>query len=151
MKQHLIRIFVLAGIATVFLGCQSAGSALSTASAFEKIGGSNNVSSIASSFVNSALKDPALHSLTAGKSVDQGATTDKLSNQLCSMLGGGCQAPLTDSEVTSGARKVSADQSRAISSHFASSLESVVSDPAVRQLVTSEIGSKLPGVVGALL
>jgi hypothetical protein len=150
MKHHLIIGGVMAFVAFV-TACTNMGSAASAVSAFEKLGGSSTVSSIAGGFVNSALKDPRLSGLIAGKSVDSTAASGKLSNQLCSMLGGGCQAPLTDSQITAGASKVSSNQSKAITDNFTSVLKSVVSDPSVRQLVTNAVGSKLPGIVGALL
>jgi hypothetical protein len=127
------------------------GSATSAVSTFQKLGGSSNLTNIASGFVNSSLKDPRLSGLTAGKSVDAAAASGKVSNQLCSMLGGGCQAPMTDAQITSAASKITPDQSKAISENFGSALNSVVSDPTVRQLVTNTVGNKLPGIVGGLL
>jgi len=144
-------ISVMASVMALLSGCSSMGSAASAVSAYEKLGGSSNMSSIASGFVNSSLKDPQLSSLTAGKSVDPTSTTEKVSNQLCSLLGGGCKAPLSSSQLTEAASKVSPDQSKAISQHFASALNSVVSDPHVRELATKTVGSKLPGVLTGLL
>jgi hypothetical protein len=151
MKQHVIISCAFALIAMAVSGCTSMGSASSALSAFEQLGGTGNLTKVASSFLGSTLKDPQLSGLTAGKSIDSAATTGKLTNQLCSLLGGGCQAPLTDSQVNAAASKVSPDQSKAISSNFESALKSVVSDPAVQKLVTSTVGSKLSGIVGALL
>lgn len=127
------------------------GSAASEMSAFEKLGGSSNMSSIASGFVNSSLKDPRLAGLTAGKTVDPTAASGKVSNQLCAMLGGGCQAPLTSSQVSAAASKVTPAQSQAISQNFGSALNNVVSDSSVRDLVTKTVGSQLPGVLGGVL
>ena len=151
MKQHVILSCAFALMAIGISGCKNMGAASSAVSAFEQLGGTSNLTKVASSFLGSTLKDPQLSGLTAGKSIDSAATTGKLTNQLCSLLGGGCQAPLTDSQVNAAASKVSPDQSKAISSNFASALKSVVSDPAVQKLVTSAVGSKLPGIVGALL
>jgi hypothetical protein len=151
MKQHLIVGCGIAVMMAALCGCSSMGSTVSAVSAFEKLGGSSNLTSIASGFVNSSLKDPRLSGLTAGKTIDATAATGKVSNQLCAMLGGGCQAPLTDSQLSAAASKVSPDQSKAISENFGSALNSVVSDPTVRELVTKTVGSKLPGVLGGLL
>lgn len=151
MRQHVIVACAFAGMAAALSGCSSMGSAAKAVSAYEQLGGSSNLTKVASGFVGSSLKDPRLSELTAGKSIDATAATGKVSNQLCSLLGGGCQAPLTDSQLTAAASKVSPDQSKAISENFGSALNSVVSDPKVRDLVTKTVGSKLPGVFGAIL
>jgi hypothetical protein len=67
------------------------------------------------------------------------------------MLGGGCKAPLSESQVSAAASKATPNQSAAISEHFGSSLEKVASDPSVRQMVSKAVGDKLPGVVAGLL
>jgi len=146
MKRHLIAACAAAMIGTGFVGCSSLGS-MGSASAFKQLGGMENVSHLASGFVNSSLKDPRLSSLTAGKSVDPAATSGKVSNQLCAMLGGGCKAPLSESQVASAASKVSPEQSNAISEHFASSLKGVVSNSEARDVVMKSVGDKLPGVL----
>jgi len=151
MKLHLVAGCALTVMAAALVGCSSMGSATSALSAYEKLGGSSNLTNIASGFVSSSLKDPRLHGLTAGRNIDSTAATSKVSNQLCSMLGGGCQAPLTDAQVSAAASKVSPDQSKAISDNFGSALNHVVSDPTVRDLVTKTVGSKLPGIVGGIL
>ena len=151
MKQYLLSGCLTAIAIVGLVGCSSMSSVGSAASLYSKLGGSSSVSSLASSFVGSSLKDPRLAGLTAGKSVDASAASGKVSDQLCSMLGGGCKAPLTDSQVTSAASKVSPEQSSAISDNFTSELNKLVSDPSVRQLVTSTVGSKLPGILGAVL
>jgi hypothetical protein len=120
-------------------------------SAYQMLGGSQSVSSIASSLVSSSLKDPRLASLAQGKKVDPAATSGKMSDQLCAMLGGDCKAPLTDSQVASAASKVTPAQSKAIWAHFNSALGKVASDPLVREAVTKALGDKLPGVVAGLL
>ena len=151
MKQYLAVSSLTAIVILGLGGCSSMSSVSSAASLYSKLGGSSSVSSLASNFVGSSLKDPRLAELTAGKSTDASAATSKVSEQLCSMLGGGCKAPLTDSQVNSAASKVSPAQASAISDNFASSLNKVVSDPSVRQLVTSSVGSKLPGILGGVL
>jgi hypothetical protein len=127
------------------------GSVASAGSVYEKIGGSKNVSSIASDLVNSSLKDPRLSGLTAGRTIDSSAASTKISGQLCAMLGGGCKAPMTDSQMASASAKISTDQSQAISDNFTSSLNKVVSDPATRSLVSKTMGSKLSGLLGGAL
>ena len=151
MKHYMTAACAFAALAVTLCGCSSMGSAASAVSAYEKLGGSSNLTSIASGLVNSSLKDPRLSGLTAGKNVDASAVSGKVSNQLCSMLGGGCSAPLTDSQLSTAASRVSPDQSKAISENFTSSLNRVVSDPKVRELVTNTVGSKVPSVLAGLL
>ena len=141
-------------LATSLAGCSSTGSMGSMASmgssAFDMLGGMSGVSKLAGGWVDSAMKDPRLSALTAGKSGDTAASKAKVSDQLCAMLGGGCSAPLTDSQLSSAASKLSPDQSKAVSETFSSSLNSVASNPAVRDAVTKALGSKLGGL-GSLL
>src|SRR5215469_14106748 len=144
MKQHVIVGGVAALLVTGLAGCSGMGSATKALSAYEQLGGSKNLSSISSGFVNSSLKDPRPSALTAGKSIDPTAASGKVSDQLCSMLGGGCTAPMTDSQLSTAASKLTPSQSQAITENFSSALHSVISDPKVQQLVTSSLGSKLP-------
>jgi len=58
---------------------------------------------------------------------------------------------LTDSLLSAAASRISADQSKAIPEHFGSALESVVSDPRVRDLVIRNVGSRIPGALSGLL
>ena len=126
------------------------GSIGSAASAFDQLGGMSTVNKLASGFVNSSIKDPRLSALTAGRSVDAAASTAKVSDQLCSILGGGCKAPFTDAQLSSAAGKLSPEQSKALSDNFSSTLNSLASNPAVRDAVTKSIGSKLGGLGGLL-
>ena len=151
MKTKTALTWTAAALVAVLSGCSSTGSLGEAMSLYQKLGGSSTVSSLANDLVGSSLKDPRLAGLTSGKSVDAAGASSKVSDQLCSMLGGGCQAPLTSSQISSAASKVSTDQAKAISDNFGSSLGRLVSDPAVRDLVTKAVGSKLPGVLGGLL
>jgi len=148
------RTFIAAiglAFATVLAGCSSMGSMGSMgSSAFEMLGGMSGVSKLAGGWVDSAMKDPRLSALTAGKSGNTAASTAKVADQLCSMLGGGCKAPLTDSQLSTAAGKLSPDQSKALSETFNSALSSVTSNPAVRDTVTKTLGSKLGGFGGLL-
>lgn len=82
-------------------------SLMGSMSMFQQLGGNEKVASLANEFVSSSLKDPLLARLTAGENIDTSVTSGKVSSQLCAMLGGGCKAPLTDSQVASAASKVS--------------------------------------------
>jgi hypothetical protein len=136
----------------------SMGSFLSmpSASLFKKLGGMQTISSLASRFVRSSMKDPSLAGLTAGKSVDgksvdPAATTGHVATQLCAMLGGGCTPPLNNAQVASASSKLSPQQATAISAHFRSSLRRLVSNPLVRAAVLRVLGPKIPGVLSGFL
>ncbi|HXZ58594.1 MAG TPA: hypothetical protein VEG26_00320 [Steroidobacteraceae bacterium] len=120
-------------------------------SAFQMLGGSQAVSSMAGNFVGSAMQDPRLASLLKGKNVDPAAVSAKVSDELCALLGGGCKAPLTNSQVASAASKLTPTQSKAITDNFNSALSKAASDPLVSQAVTQAVGNKIPGVLAGLL
>jgi hypothetical protein len=122
----------------------------SAASAFDQLGGMSSVNKLASGMVNSSLKDPRLSGLTAGRSIDAAASSAKVSDQLCAILGGGCKAPLSNDQLSAAANKLSPDQAKALSDNFTSTLNSLSSNPAVRDTVTKAIGSKLGGLAGLL-
>jgi hypothetical protein len=137
-------------ITASLLGCSGMGSMGSATSAFDQLGGMSSVNKLASEMVNTSMKDPRLSGLTTGRTVDTAATTTKVSNQLCAILGGGCPAPMTDAQLSSAANKLSPDQSKALSDNFSSSLNSITSNPAVRESVTKALGSKLGGLGGLM-
>src|SRR5262245_34831806 len=114
MRLHVMSRCAIVIIGAGLVACSSMKSASSVTSAFDKLGGTKGVTSMASELVSSSLKDPRLAGLTRGKNIDQAAASGKVSDQLCSMLGGGCTAPLTDSQLASGAKKLSPDESKAI-------------------------------------
>ena len=148
------RVIAVGGIATItafLVGAAGIGSLGSLGNVFEMLGGTKGVMSLASEFVSSSIKDPRLAALLSGSKIDAAAMSGKVSDQLCAILGGGCTAPLTDSQLASAASKVSPDQSKAISDNFNSALGKVVSDPMVRELVTKTVGSKIPGVLAGLM
>jgi hypothetical protein len=149
MKRHVMTACLAAVMGLT--ACSSTGSLGSAVNLFEKLGGSQSVSNMAGELVNSTIKDPRLAGLTSGKKVDTAASTSKVSDQLCSMLGGGCAAPLTDQQVAHAGSRVTPDQTAAIESNLNSTLTKVASDPQVRELVSKAVGSKLPGVLSALL
>jgi truncated hemoglobin YjbI len=147
---NLIGKGAAAVVVASLVGCSSMGSMSTAASAFDQLGGMNNVKQLADGFVNTSMKDPRLSGLLAGKTVDSTASSAKVSDQLCSMLGGGCKAPLNDDQLKSAASKLSPEQSKALTDNFSSTLNSLASNPAVRDAVTKTLGSKLGGLGGLL-
>ena len=118
-------------------------------SLLQQLGGSEMVSKLSSSFLQSAVKDPRLSGLL-GK-VDPSAVSPKLSDQMCSMLGGDCKAPLTDEQIAAGENKLDANQKKALSDNFSSALGSAASNPIVKEGVNAVIGPKVGGIIGALI
>ena len=147
--MKLIRTVWIVAVAIFSLAaCSSMGS--SASSAYQMLGGTKGVESLASNFLTSSLKDPSLSGLTSAKTFDSATATNKLSDQLCSSLGGGCKAPLTDQQISSAAGKLTPAQSNAITNNFGSALGKVTSDPTVRELVNKTVGSKVPGILASL-
>ena len=166
MKEvRVIAACVLTVACALISGCANTGSespgagpptsSVASASAavglLDRLGGKTNLATIASRFVDSSLNDPRLSGLTAGRTIDESAMVGKVSDQLCALLGGGCPAPLTDSQLSTAASKVSADQSKALWDNFQSALNGVVSDMSDRQLVSKAVVRKLPGMFAGLL
>lgn len=116
---------------------------------FQMAGGMDTVKKLAGSFLQTSAKDPRLAGLLGKVSPD--ALSPKLADQMCSMLGGGCKAPLTDQQIAAGASKVDATQSKALGDNFSSSLNSVTGNPLLKDGISKAIAPKLGGIVGALL
>lgn len=151
MKQWgLVRTVAGVVLAAGLAACSSTASMGTAVSAFEQLGGMSSVNKLAGGLVNSSLKDPRLSGLTAGRTVDAATSTAKVSDQLCSILGGGCKAPLSNDQLSAAANKLSPDQAKALSDNFGSTLNSLTSNPAVRESVTKALGSKLGGLAGLL-
>ena len=118
-------------------------------SLFQMIGGTDTLTKVASSLLQSSASDPRLAGLL-GKA-DISSLSPKLADQMCSMVGGGCKAPLTDEQIKAGESKVDESQSKALGENFASSLKGVTDNPLVTQGLTKAIAPKLGGIVGALV
>jgi hypothetical protein len=127
--------------------CKSNGQMLG--SLFQMAGGMETVKKLASQLLQSSASDPRLAGLLGKANV--GTLTPKLADQMCSMLGGGCKAPLTDQQIAAGASKVDAPQTKALGENFSSSLTSVTDNPLVKEGVTKAIAPKLGGIIGALI
>jgi hypothetical protein len=152
-RRRSFRPFTIAALALVLSGCQSGaglGSMVSGgASLFQQVGGMNTVTQLATLFLQSSGKDPQLSSLFKG--ADQSKLSGQLANQLCATLGGGCAAPLTNEQISAGAKMLSGAQNQAIASNLDTALSSAVSSPAVRQAADNVLGPQISGILGALL
>ncbi len=118
-------------------------------SLFQLIGGMDTVKKLSSNLLQSSASDPRLSGLL-GKA-DTNAIAPKLADQMCSILGGGCKAPLNEEQIAAGASKVDATQSKALGDNFSSSLGSLTSNPLVKESVSKAIAPKLGGMIGALI
>ena len=116
---------------------------------FQMMGGMDTVKKLSTSVLESAAKDPRL-SGALGK-MDTNTAVPKLAEQMCSMLGGGCKAPLTNADIKAGSSKLDASQTKALGDHFGSSLDSVTTNSLVKKGVSRAVAPKLGGIVGALI
>jgi hypothetical protein len=116
---------------------------------FQMMGGMDTVKKLASGFLQSSKSDPRLAGLMGKMNV--GTASPKLANEMCSLLGGGCKAPITNQQMAAGAKKFDASQTQALGEHFNSVLGNLVHNPLVKEGVIKVVGPKLGGIVGALL
>jgi truncated hemoglobin YjbI len=148
-RRTFARVAGLVTIAAVLGGCSSSSLMKAAPSLYEQLGGTNAVSKMGSDLLASSMKDPRLSGLL-GK-VDPSTANAKVSDQLCAALGGGCKPAFTDEQVTAAADRLDPDQKKALSENFGSALSSATSNPALREAVTKSLGSKMGGIMGALL
>jgi hypothetical protein len=127
----------------------SQGDAQTIGSLFQMMGGMDTVSKLASGLLQSSANDPRLSGVM-GK-MSEGSVSPKLANQMCSILGGGCKAPLTDQQIAAGASKLDASQTKALGDNFSSVLGNVITNPLVKEGVSKAIGPKLGGMIGGLI
>ena len=146
-RQFMLKWLVLAVLGVGLIPSQ--GVAQTFGNLFQMVGGMDTVKKLSGDFLQSAAKDPRLSGLL-GKA-DTSAMAPKLSDQMCSMLGGDCKAPLSDQQIAAGSSKLDPDQTKALGDSFSSSLSSVTSNPLVKEGVSKAIAPKLGGIVGALL
>src|SRR3974377_484447 len=81
---------VVAGVSVVALGmsaCSGMGETQSAVNLFQQLGGTESMTKMASGLLSSSAKDPRLSTLMSH--VDTPAATQKVSDQMCSALGGG--------------------------------------------------------------
>ena len=148
MKLHIPGRWLALVIIGVGLGVGQ-GMAQTMGSLFQMMGGMDTVTKLSSNVLQSAAKDPRLAGVL-GK-VDTNTMSPKLADQMCSMLGGSCKAPLTDQQISSGAGKLDETQTKALGDNFGSALNSVTSNPLVKEGLSKAIAPKLGGIVGALI
>jgi truncated hemoglobin YjbI len=120
-----------------------------TASLYQQLGGMSSVNQMASNFVTSSMKDPRLAGLLGN--VNSSAATSKVADQLCAALGGGCRPAFSEQQVAAAADRLTPAQKTAVSDNFMTSLNSLTSNPALRDSVSRVLGSRMNGIVGAVV
>jgi hemoglobin len=148
-RRTLARVAGLFTIAAVLGGCSSTSMMKAAPSLYEQLGGASAVSKMGGDLLASSMKDPRLSGLL-GK-VNPSTANAKVSDQLCAALGGGCKPAFTDEQVAAAADRLSPDQKKALSENFGSALNSATSNPGLRESITKSLGSKMGGIMGALL
>lgn len=148
MKRRIVVVFVAAAVFGVAVGVQQSAAQM-MGNLFQMIGGTETLAKLAGSVLQSSASDPRLAGLL-GKA-DVKAMSPKLADQMCSMVGGGCKAPLTDDQIKAGQGKLDESQNKALSENFTSSLKGVTDNPLVAQGLSKAIMPKLGGIVGALV
>ena len=148
--RGVIGCALVLGIAGGIAGCGGAMSGAKGAmSLYEQVGGMDQINSLTDKFMANVSSDSRTKSLLAN--ADQASVKSKLSNQLCSMTGGGCAAPLTDSQIAAGAKKVDPATTSALNDSLSKAVGSMSSSSVVKDTLTKAIGPKLGGIVGGLL
>jgi hypothetical protein len=134
----------------LILGCSTSSlTNMAAQSLMGQMGGMGSMSSLAGNVLKSSVGDSRLSGLMGG--LDMKAVQPTLSNQLCSMLGGGCAAPLSESQIAAGAEKLTPTQADAVKENFGTSLGGMSLSSSLQSAVSSAISPKLPGIIGALL
>jgi hypothetical protein len=94
-------------------------------------------------------EDPRLSGLLGN--VNSSAATAKVADQLCAALGGGCRPAFSEQQVAAAADRLSPAQKTAVSDNFMTSLNSLTSNPALRDSVSRALGARMSGIVGAVV
>jgi hypothetical protein len=133
----------------VITGASGCGSMPGSAGLLDQLGGSTQLKALSDAFVNNAASDPLSSKLLSGANL--GTLKTKVSDQFCAAIGGGCQAPLTNAQITEAAKKVDAPTSNGLTDSLMKALDSVKASPVVKESVTKLIGPQLGGIVAGLL
>jgi hypothetical protein len=152
-SRFAYRSLLIGALALLLSGCQTGGNLGSLvnggSSLFQQLGGMSTVTQLATVLLQSSGKDPQLSGLLKG--ADQSALSGQVANQLCASLGGGCPAPLSNEQISAGAKELTGAQSQAISKNLNGALAAAVSSPALREAASQVVGPQIGGILGALL
>jgi hypothetical protein len=151
MRREWRRFWFASLALSMILGCSgsSAVTGMAAQGLMSQMGGTGAMSKLAGSFLQTSAADSRLSGLMDAGDVD--AMQPKLSNQLCSLLGGGCKAPVSEDEIAKGAQKLTPAQAEAVNDNFSQSLGGMNFSSALQDAVKQAVAPKLPGIMGALL
>ena len=121
----------------------------SSMSLFDQLGGMETVRSLSDAFVTNAASDGRTSQMLSNANL--GSLKTKVSDQFCAVAGGGCQAPLTGSQITDAGKKVDATTSSALTDSLSKALDTIKATPVVKDTVTKLLGPQLGGIVAGLL
>jgi len=144
-----VKLAAVSAVVLALCGCSGMGvMGSSPPNLYNQLGGMDSINKLASGFVSSSKSDPRLAGIMGD--VNASNASSRVADQLCVALGGGCAAPYSDSQLQAAADRLSPDQKSAISDNFTSSLNSVTSNPLLRNSVSKALGSKMGGILGAV-
>ena len=151
MRREWRRCWFASLALSMILGCSGSSGVTGMAAQglMSQMGGTGSMSKLAGSFLQTSAADSRLSGLMDAGDVD--AMQPKLSNQLCSMLGGGCKAPVSEDQIAKGAQKLTPTQAEAVNDNFSQSLGGMNFSSALQSAVKNAVAPKLPGIIGALL
>jgi hypothetical protein len=114
-----------------------------------ELGGMDKIQSLSSSFLQNVSGDSRVSNMLGGQ--DTSSLTGKLSNQICSMMGGDCKPALSNDQIDAASKKLSPETSSALGDNFSKALDSVTSSSTVKETINKTVGSKIGGILGGLL
>ena len=145
MTTYAGRLVAVLALLIVLGGCAS----MSKKSAFEQLGGMDQIRALSDNFVNNVASDSRTSNLLSSSNLS--SMKSKLSDQLCAMSGGKCSAPLSNAQIAEAGKKVTPSTSSALTDSFSRALDSIKANPAVKETVTKTMGPQLGGIVASLL
>lgn len=148
-SKHLAKWTTVVVLLTGLNGCAAIATLNTAMSIYDMLGGSSVLSGLANNILTSSMSDPRLSSVFS--TLNPGTATPQITNQLCSILGGGCAAPFTEQQVAAGVARLTPEQQSAVSDNLGHALNAVTTNPTVRNAVVNSLGSQVSGILGALL
>jgi hypothetical protein len=122
---------------------------VSSTNLINQLGGMDKIQSLASSFLQNVSGDSRVSNMVAGQNTS--TLTTKLTDQICSMIGGDCKPSVTNDQVDAASKKLSPEASSALSDNFSKALDSVTSSSTVKEAINTTVGPKIGGILAALL
>lgn len=147
--KQLVKWTTVVVLVTGLNGCVAMSGLSAAMSIYDMLGGSSVLSGLANNILTSSMSDPRLSSMLS--TINPSTATPQITNQLCSLLGGGCAAPFTTQQVAAGSARLTPEQQSAVSDNLGNALNAVTSNTMVRNAVVNSLGSQVSGILGALL